>query len=268
MKRSRLRDGTPISCISASEAQVLDSHVEGYFQHGIALSDEGIVFDVGANIGVFGLRALAAKPGVRVYAFEPLPPIFAVLADNAARSDPQRFVVLPYGLAGADGPMQAWFFPNAPALSTGHLDLWEQRPGAWSEAVAGSLAHPAPGLEWTRHLPRFFVPLLARYLRAGARQYDCQLRTLSGVIAERQIPRIDLLKIDCEGAEESVLAGLSDEDGAKVRQAVIEVYDTEGRADRIEARLRRMGLTRIVREKEAALAGTPLINLYATREAP
>ncbi len=246
---------------------MLDSHVEGYFRHGISLAAGDVVFDVGANIGVFGLRAVLAQPGVQVWAFEPLPPIFAVLEENARALGQGRLHAMPVGLSSAPGEMDAWFFPNAPALSSGHMELWEQSPEAWQQAVAGSLDHPAPGMAWMGWVPRFLTPLLARYLRAGARQHRCGLSTLSDVIAEQSIRRIDLLKIDCEGAEEAVLSGLRQEDEDKVQQAVIEVFDTDGRADRVEARLRRMGLTQIVREKEAALASTPLINLYARRGA-
>src|SRR4029077_11046392 len=39
-----------------------------------------IVFDVGANIGVFTL--CAAKQGARVYAYEPIPPTFELLQQN------------------------------------------------------------------------------------------------------------------------------------------------------------------------------------------
>jgi FkbM family methyltransferase len=265
MTTTRLRDGLEIACLSRSEARVLDSHVEGYFRHGIALKPGDVVFDVGANIGVFGLRAILAHPGVQVWAFEPLPPIYAVLKDNASRLGQGRLHAMPFGLSGEAGEMNAWFFPNAPALSSGHMELWEQNPAAWEEAVSGSLEHPAPGMEWMGWVPRFLTPLLARHLRSGAQQHRCRLSTLSSVIAEHRLSSIDLLKIDCEGAEEAVLSGLSEEDGARVHQAVVEVFDTGGRADRVEERLRRMGLHKVVREKEAALASTPLINLYARR---
>ena len=80
-----------------------------------------------------------------------------------------------------------------------------------------------------------------------------------------KVERIDLLKIDCEGAEEEALLGLSEEDWARVDQAVIEVHDIDGRLNRIEVLLRDHGLTELTIEKEEALEKTLLSNIYAHR---
>ena len=79
MPIAKLQDGTKVHCILKSEAQVLDHHVEGYFVHGIALKENDVVFDVGANVGVFSLRALQKGKSIQVFAFEPIPDIFACL---------------------------------------------------------------------------------------------------------------------------------------------------------------------------------------------
>ena len=57
MKKINLPDGTPIYCLKATEAVVLDDHVQGYFNHGIKIKEDDVIIDVGANIGVFGLKA-------------------------------------------------------------------------------------------------------------------------------------------------------------------------------------------------------------------
>ena len=75
MKKTKLRDGTVIYCLRKPEAKMLDHHVEGYLQHGIAINDGDVIFDVGANIGVFGIRALQYGPNVKSYCFEPIPDI-------------------------------------------------------------------------------------------------------------------------------------------------------------------------------------------------
>src|SRR6266478_3750729 len=43
-----------------------------YFQEGVSILPGDIVFDVGANIGVFTL--CAAKQGAHIYAYEAIPP--------------------------------------------------------------------------------------------------------------------------------------------------------------------------------------------------
>ena len=75
-------------------------------------------------------------------------------------------------------------------------------------------------------------PLLAHaddYLaeRFKEERYTCRLRTLSEVIAEAGLERIDLLKIDVQKAELDVLMGLDDSDWPKIRQMVVEVHDVD-----------------------------------------
>ncbi len=54
---------------------------------------------------------------------------------------------------------------------------------------------------------------------------SCQLRTLPEIIAEYQLNRIDLLKVDAERAELGIMQSLSDQDWSKIRQAIVEVHD-------------------------------------------
>ena len=73
MKTTKLPDGTRVYALRAPEARMLDHHVDGYLQNGIEINDGDVVFDVGANIGVFSVRAAQKGPNVRVFAFEPIP---------------------------------------------------------------------------------------------------------------------------------------------------------------------------------------------------
>jgi FkbM family methyltransferase len=47
-------------------------------------AEHEVIFDVGANTGLFALAAAAARPGARIHAFEPLPGIVERLRDNIA----------------------------------------------------------------------------------------------------------------------------------------------------------------------------------------
>ena len=64
--------------------------------------------------------------------------------------------------------------------------------------------------------------LLDEYLRGET--YSCRLKTLSEVMREEQIERIDLLKIDVESSELDVLAGIEEEDWPRIKQIAIEVH--------------------------------------------
>ena len=96
MAITTLDDGTKVHCLVKSEAIVLDHHVEGYFSHGIQIAENDVVFDVGANIGVFGVRAVQRHQGVRVFAFEPIPEIYATLKKNSELHGDGRLIPVSY----------------------------------------------------------------------------------------------------------------------------------------------------------------------------
>jgi predicted RNA methylase len=72
-----------IYCLNAPEAratlhEICDDQL--YLQAGVSIFAGDVVVDVGANIGVFTLYA--AKQGAHAYAYEPMPPTYAVLQQN------------------------------------------------------------------------------------------------------------------------------------------------------------------------------------------
>src|SRR5690242_10207408 len=72
---------------------------EVYLKHGITLDDGAIVFDVGANIGLFTLFARRKCSTAQIYSFEPLPPNFELLQANVTRHD-AKAQLFNYGLSG------------------------------------------------------------------------------------------------------------------------------------------------------------------------
>ena len=145
MKQTRLKDGTKVHCLVSTEAIVLDDHVEGYFNHGITLDNGDIVFDVGANIGIFGIRTIQKGPSIRVFAFEPIPTIFKCLKQNAKDFAPERFITLDCGVSDKDGTARFSYYPNSPALSTSKPEQWDEE--TLVNAVDGSLKNP-PSHMW------------------------------------------------------------------------------------------------------------------------
>ncbi len=266
MKRATLRDGTRVWCIRTSEAKVLDHHVQGYFQHSITIEDEDVIFDVGANIGVFSVRAIQQHPSTRVFAFEPIPAIFAALQKNAQELGDGRLVPVNCGLAAAAGRLQFTYFPRSPALSTAHPEMWDDGQSLES-AVRGSVEHAPPELWWARLVPSFLIGVIARYLRSGEQQVDCPLQTVSQVMREHHLQSIDLLKIDCEGAELDVLIGIEAQHWPHIKQVVAEVHDVDGRLQTVLKLLARGGLEQVTVDKEPGFEDTALVNVYARRGA-
>ena len=60
---------------------------------------------------------------------------------------------------------------------------------------------------------------------SSTEKVDCSLRTLSAVIDEYGVEKIDLLKIDVEGGEADVLGGLEERHWGIVQQITLEVED-------------------------------------------
>ena len=228
-----------------------------YLRHGIQLAENACIFDVGANIGMFTLFVEDRCPGARVYAFEPIPPIFETLRLNAALCS-GNVKVFGFGLAAEDRIENFNFYPR-------------------SSMTSGMSAYANP--EEEDAVARKFIANTAAEMLGEADEllkgrfesfpYSCRLRRLSDVINEEKIESIDLLKIDVERAEIDVLRGIDEHDWDKIGQIVIEAHDTlgkfeTGRVRQIVELLECHGYG-VVTEEDEALKGTGLHNIYAKR---
>ncbi len=265
MNTAKLNDGTQVFCIQRPEALVLDSHVEGYLTHGITINKGDIIFDVGANIGVFGVRSIQKYDDTKVYAFEPIPDIYEVLQANADKFGPERLIPLPYGVSTEKGEATFDYYPNSPALSTSNSHVWDEDPEHFARAVEGNLKNMPKKMWWAKYIPASLSKYIAGYLRSGKKSVHCRLMPISDIIDEYKVPKIDLLKIDCEGAELEALQGIRDEHWPIVHKVVLEVHDMDNRVQVIKDILTKHGFENIVTEKEKGLEKTDLYNLYAVR---
>lgn len=262
---ARLDDGTEVYCLRVPEAVVLDSHVEGYMGNGIDIKDGDIVFDIGANIGLLGVRACQRFPNTKVYAFEPIPDIFAAAKANADKFGKGNYTVIPLGVSSEEGELTFTYFPNAPALSTSDPGQWDIDPKQFENAVKGNLENMPARYRLLRFMPRFLMPMIARQIKSGSVTVNCKLTTVSKVMEDNNIPKIDLLKVDCEGAELAVLKGIKPEHWPLIGKVVAEVHDVEGRLDTVTALLKQHGFNNIHKEKEKGFEKTQLTNIFATR---
>jgi len=263
---AKLSDGTKVYCLRKPEAKMLDHHVEGYLQNGIAIMDDDVVFDVGANIGIFGVRAMQKANNVRVYCFEPIPDIVEVLSKNAELHGNGNMRVLPYGVSNENTNATFTYFPNTPALSTLHPQQWDADPTAFQRAVEGTMRNPPENMRWMKWIPLMFSGIIAKQLVKGKKLVACELKTLSSIIELENIQKIDLLKIDCEGAEWDVLTGIKEADWLKIKSIVIEVHDTENRVYKVKELLAQKGFTRLTDEQEKGLENSAMFNIFALRE--
>jgi phthiocerol/phenolphthiocerol synthesis type-I polyketide synthase E len=260
VRRHTLPNGLEVAYQSKAELlQFYDDIFEKrvYTRHGITLRDGDCVFDVGANIGMFTLFAAHHVAGARIFAFEPAPPLFAILSANAAPYG-ERVALFECGLARRAGSAELTFYPHSSGMSSFYPDESEEK------AALRTLIHNerAQGKAGVAELLRYEDELVEQRFRKEA--WTCPLRTLSEVLRERSVARIDLLKVDVEKSETEVLAGLAEEDWAKVEQAVVEVHDLGDRLRELEGLFRARGFA-VTLEQDDLYRGSDRWNLYAVR---
>lgn len=280
MSRSRvtfadveLASGFVVSCLQKHEVRLVDSEVQSYFSQGLIESRPGdVVFDVGANIGLFTLAAfLRSQRDVTVYAFEPVDVIYERLCVNVQRcAAGTRLQAFDFGLSNCRKQVPLAYYPMAPVLSTCFPDEAADL-AVMKTALLNNIVHLAEAPAAVRLLrrlpPRLRDAIVRRALARTLRPTTiiCQLETLSRFVHEHGVERIDLLKIDAEKAEHEILLGIEPADWQRIRQVVVEVHDLDDRLAMITAQLHAQGLTRIVVDQPPTLRHTNIHNVFAAR---
>jgi len=230
-----------------------------YVRHGIRLPKTGTVIDIGANIGLFSLFVRSEAPGVSVLAYEPSPAAFRALQANCEAYSPglHPFNV---GVAERRGQASLTCYEKSSVFSTFHADQTED--GRAIHAVAANLAR-----EQSRGAAMPDDELIDELLvdRLNFRTVACSVISVSDIIRENGLRRVDLLKVDAEKCELAILRGVADEHWPMIEQVVVEVHDrTRALLDEVQGLLARRGFHCAVVE-ENLLAGSGLFNVYATR---
>lgn len=266
--RMRMPNGMKIRALSRGEARLLYQEIFDngvYLRHGIELAEGDVVFDVGANIGLFSLFVGRTLLDFTLHAFEPVPDIFEALRHNTSQLA-GRVVLETVGLSDREGETVFAYYPRLASFTTSYPDRLERRwddlrdiltRGSESRAASGNGRGPGTRLR------SWIVDGLIHY---ASRREDriCRLTRLSTILANRGVERIDLLKIDVEGSEWDVLRGVDEADWGKIAQVVIEVHDAGAGAEVISDWLGRRGYEVAVDQEDRGRR-SPLSMLYARR---
>jgi len=252
LRQLSLPDGLTVFSLNADETRYVHREVfvdRCYLRHGIELNDGDCVFDVGANIGLSAVFFHRERKSVRIFAFEPSPVACECLKANVELHGIDARV-FECGLSSSPGTAEFTFYPGNTVLSGFHADLEADRGTTKTYMVNSGFSPRAADL---------FLGSMFKKMT-----FPCRLRTLSEIIDEERVTRIDLLKIDAERSERDVLAGIRPEHWPMIRQAAIEVHDEAGGLDEIQRLLAEHGF-QVATDQDPLLKGCALHNVFATR---
>ena len=268
----RLPDGREIFYLNVEEVEFLYDRMPNYLQHGVVLKEGDTVFDVGANIGMFSLMcSKLCNNNVNIYAFEPIPAIYNVLQRNIKRHNSEGVRSFNYGLSNTNKDLVKFqYYPKASGFST----MYHNEPKAFRESVGSIMLQNVDELPPSTKKNLTKVPNFLRSstlnlkLRKALKSQivNGKTKTISQVISDRSVEKIDLLKIDVEKSEYDVLLGIQEPDWSIIKQIVIEAHNIDNRVDSIKALLLNYGFVNIVAEQEKILKRTEYYNIYATRK--
>ncbi|MEH2195513.1 MAG: amino acid adenylation domain-containing protein [Nostoc sp.] len=262
----RLRHTLPnhleIAHLNQYETEYLYQEIFGdrvYLKHGIVFNEDDCIIDVGANIGLFTLFAQQKSPKGTIYAFEPAPHAFDKLQINA-KLYCQNTHLFNCGLGGERKEETFTFYPRSSVFSSFAADT-EQDEKAIRSVIINMLQRDNSLDE--ESLERLADEFLKDRLERET--YQAQLRTLSEIIEEYKIEKIDLLKLDAEKSELAILQGIQDHHWSLIKQIAMEVHDQEGSTIKHVMQLLENKGFQFVVDEESLLHGSGLFNIYATR---
>jgi FkbH-like protein/FkbM family methyltransferase len=262
LERHVLPNGVEVAHLNRYETDYVYKEIfvdRCYLRHGIHLAENAVVMDIGANIGLFSLFIRKECPQASIYAFEPSPVAYQALNANFEAYGPglQAFNV---GVSDRRGSAPLTFYEKSSVFSTFHSSLEEDRQAIQAvveNMVKGELGGDGEAVDG--YVAEFMTDRLERKI------FQCPLVSVSDIIRENGLQRVDLLKVDAEKCELEILRGIEDSHWRMIGQVVVEIHDRSRRTvEEIQALLTQRGFQCAV-EEEKLLAGSGLFNLYAIR---
>ncbi len=266
------------------ELRTLFGEVEEYFELGVRLDPGACIVDAGANIGAFAVAAgRRCRAQLRLFCFEPVPALFSALEQNLRSNEwlaggtHQAFPLALSTAEEAGSPCEFFYFHRFPRDST--MDIKRKRTefaaffAAQGARIAAKLSWLGPGARWLeRVVGRLTLGPLGEWASdrvTGLERIEVPRDCLSRALAPFDLERIDLLKVDVEGAEAKVLSGIEASLWPKIQQVVLETDGSDGSVEPLVSLVRARGLTRLklTRPLSTRLRGLPNLMIYAARPA-
>jgi len=227
MKQLTLPNGECIYYIDRMTAEYVYEEIfieNVYLQDGINVKDNDLIFDVGANIGLFSRYISQKASNLKIFTFEPIPDIFNILEANLKNINAyiKNYNI---GLGDKEEKIEFFYYPKVSADSTAVPFDWNKKIELYLENYEDVICNDYPA---ARNVPessrKGFVEKILKYLYRSKKIIGT-IRPLSDIIKENNIDKIDLLKIDAENYEKQVLAGIRNEDWDRIKQISMEVHE-------------------------------------------
>lgn len=263
MKRCKIPNGLEISHINKYETDFLYKEIfvdKIYLKNNIEISNNSVIFDVGANIGMFAIFIECNFPGANLFLFEPSPELCKVINENV-RGFKSEVNVLECGVSDKSGQEILTYYPGYSILS-GFKVIEEENKALLRAGINNQLKNLNPNKVNDRE---GFLDFLSKGKLENPINYKCEMVSLSEIIKKYNVQKIDLLKIDAEKCEVEIINGVTENDWNKIKQVVIEVHDFDGNTHLvIENTLKEKGF-HIVVEQEDNFKQTGICNVYGKK---
>jgi FkbM family methyltransferase len=150
--------------------------------------EPNVILDIGSNIGASILFFHELFPSAKILGFEPHPETFRILQSNVSAIP--SVSVFNYALGSADARISV----------------------------------PFEGMDFSA----FTTKIGSRMLPDASATTDCEMKHAGSALRDLGISTVDLIKIDCEGAEYDILRTLPEEMLKRCKWIVGEIHDSCG----------------------------------------
>jgi amino acid adenylation domain-containing protein/FkbM family methyltransferase len=217
-----------------------------YIKNGLIINEGDIIFDVGANIGLFTLYAGLNFKNTRIYALEPIKPLYDALSINVSLYDID-VTLYNMELSEQEKTVEFNYYGSKSVLS----DTYSAER---VENYSGDTNANSTEVERNEIVGE----------QIGYENYTCKARRLSDVIRENKIVRIDFLKIDIKANELELIQGVDSEHWPLIQQVVIKVHNIESGGQIITNILNEQGFSLYIEQADLSENANTL-NIYASR---
>ena len=154
------------------------------------------IIDIGANVGYFSLFSLSKYLNAKVFSYEPIPRNFQLLSKYREQNATLSWQAVNSAVAMPDQKSLVLHFDGSDEFTTAATMFSDQKQLDDIEVACTSLKE---------------------------------------IIESNQLQEIDLLKVDCEGAEYSILYNTEDEVFEKINRMAIETHDQNEESENMQA---------------------------------